>query len=194
MAFFHLSTFGNPNDPDQCFIGGSPDGMGIHMYCMGLGERAAPHYPSPARIFLLEEHPGIRLTSLLGNVNSYLIASSALKGVIERHCEGVDIEYLPCDLHDHRRRLFSRDYFIVNPIGAVDCLDEAASVFLRGPDGSVLRVMRYVLHPDKVARAPSLFRMGEATTEYVVDGRLAKAIEAARFTNVILEPLEVSTR
>ena len=194
MQFFHLSTFGNPNDPDQCFLGNSPEGMGLRMYRMGLGVRAAPDFPDPARIFLREQEPGIRLTSLLGNSNSYLIVSSSLNEVIVRHSEGLDIEYLPFDLHDHRKRLFSQDYLIVNPIGGFDCLDEDACDILRGRDGKVLRIQRYALHPAKIARAPSLFRIDKALTEYVVDERLAGAIKASRFTNVILTPLAIATR
>lgn len=178
--------------PELAFLPGAPLGMGRHAYCMGLGERAGARYPRNARIQLRDEHPGMELASLLGNTDSFLVVSSAMRRVIEQHTPGVDMEILPFDLHDHRGRLHSRDHAIVNPIGTRDCLDEAASDLIVSALGGILIARRFVLDPGKVEGAPSLFRIGGSPGDYVVDARLARAFLSARFTNVRLTPLEVS--
>jgi hypothetical protein len=190
--FFRLLQLGRFSDESLCFIEDSPPGLGLRKYCPSLGDRAAPYYPADARIQLSEEHPGIELSSLLGNNINYLIVSTAFKETIAAHCPSAEIEYLPFDLHDHRGRLYSRDYFIINPIGTYDCLDEAHSGIEYGPDGGVVAIQHPVLHPDKVAEAPALFRVRHRPTVYVVDGVLADTLREKGFTNVVLGELKMS--
>lgn len=192
MDFFQLSTTGNLRDQDLCLIEGPPQGLELKAYCMMRGVPAAPFWPKKPKIFLREENPGIKLTSLLGNTDSFVVVVSALKDVIASHCEGVEIEYLPFVLYDHRKRVHSKDYFIVNPIGARDCLNEQASGIKYGPQDSILSIQRFVLDPAKIGNLPALFRVDKDPTEYIVRGDLAKAIEDGKLTNVILKKLDVS--
>ncbi|RKG83445.1 hypothetical protein D7V88_24090 [Corallococcus terminator] len=140
-----------------------------------------------------EEHPGIQVSSLLGNSINYLIVSKEFKETIEAHCPRVEVEYLPFDLHDHRGRLFSRDYFIINPIGTHDCLDEESSGIKYGPDGGVVAIRNPMLHPDKVAGAPALFRVRHKPTVYVIDEVLVAAIREKGFTNIVLSELKMAS-
>lgn len=190
--FYRLQNLGSLSDPDLCRIDAAPRGMGLHWFRPALGDRATPYYPSDARIQFSEDQPGIQLSSLLGNSNNYLIVSTAFKELIEAHCQDVEIEYLPFDLYDHRGRLYSREYFIINPIGTYDCLDEARSGIEYGPQGSVIAVKHPQLHPDKVAGAPALFRPREKPTVYIIDDVLAAAIRERGFTNVLLGELKMS--
>ncbi|WP_437323029.1 imm11 family protein [Sorangium sp. So ce381] len=191
MSFHLLSTTGDLADEDLVLIEDPPRGMGMKSYCMARGVRAVPHYPENAKIDLREENPGIKLSSLLGNTESYLIVSSAMKDVIEQHCQGVDIEYLTFTLYDHRKRVYSRDYWIVNPIGAFDCLDEGASGVKYGKQGSVTKIEKLVLDRGKIDALPALFRVDKEVTEYIVRADLAQALRAGGFTNVLLEALDV---
>ncbi|HYO57920.1 imm11 family protein [Archangium sp.] len=190
--FFRLQNLGSLSDPDLCRIEDPPRGIGLRKYCPALGDRAAPYYPPDARIQLVEEQPGIQLSSLLGNNINYLIVCTAMKETIQEHCMGVEIEYLPFDLYDHRGRLYSRDYFIINPIGTYDCLDEAHSGIEYGPEGSVVAINSPLLHPEKMAGAPALFRARLKPTVYIVDEALAAAFREKGFTNVRLRELQMS--
>jgi len=190
--FFRLQNLGSLSDPDLCRIEDPPRGIGLHKFCPALGDRASPYYPPDPRIQLREEQPGIQLSSLLGNNINYLIVSTAFKETIEAHCQDVEIEYLPFDLYDHRGRLYSRDYFIINPIGLYDCLDEATSGIEYGPEGSVVAINHPQLHPNKVAGAPALFRVHHKPTVYIIDEALAAAIREKGFTNVRLRELQIS--
>ncbi|WNG50110.1 hypothetical protein F0U60_42800 [Archangium minus] len=151
-----------------------------------------PYYPKDPKIFLKEENPGIRLTSLLGNTNSYLIVCSEMKEVIASYCQDVEVEYLPFALYDHRKRLYSRDYFIINPIGSHDCLNEKASGVEYGPEGGVVRIAQLVLDAAKLNNLPPFFRIDKQRTTYVVSEPLAQSLKDRGFTNIQLEPLAIS--
>ncbi|PTL80011.1 imm11 family protein [Vitiosangium sp. GDMCC 1.1324] len=193
MQFFELETLGNLNDRELALTDGPPEGMELRSYCMARGRRATPYYPKEAMVSLREDHPGIKLSSLLGNTNSYLIVHKDMKEVIAEHCQGIEVEYLPFDLYDHRKRLYSRDYFFINPIGTLDCLDPVASGVKIGSQGGVIHVGRRVLAPKKSANLPPLFRPKEKPAAYIVSESLAQALKDKGFTNVYLEPLEFST-
>ncbi|HYO71588.1 MAG TPA: DUF1629 domain-containing protein [Archangium sp.] len=193
MQFFRLQTLGNLNDPELGLTDGPPEGMELRSYCMSKGKRATPFYPNDAKVSLMEDRPGIKLSSLLGNTDRYLIVHKDMKEVIANHCQGLELEYLPLDLYDHRKRLYSRDYFFINPIGTHDCLDPVSSGVKIGSQGGVVHVARYVLDPKKSSNLPPLFRPKEEPSVYIVSEALAQALKNKGFTNVYLEPLEFST-
>lgn len=187
-AFFLLSTYGEAN-PDYCRLDERPEGADVEFEAVATGKRATSYYPRPARVFMSELFPGIQLTSLLGNIHSYLIVCSALKEVIAKHCQNIQVEYLDFELYDHRRRLYSQDYFFVNPLGTLDCLAHSACDATYRPDGTISLFRRLALDPVKVRQAPALFRIRETSLEYVVNTALARAMREGGFTNIVLTPL-----
>ncbi|RYZ16475.1 MAG: hypothetical protein EOO70_04360 [Myxococcaceae bacterium] len=192
MRYFQISTIGSLHDPEIALLNGTPEGMSLRAYCMSEGDPAHRFYPKEAKVSLRHDHPGIKLSSLLGNTSSYLIVHADVKEVIAAHAQDIEVEYLPFDLYDHRKRLYSRDYFIINPIGTVDCLDATASGVKIGPEGSVIHVARFVLDPKKFDHLPALFRPKEEPAVYLVTEALAEALKAKGFTNILLEPVSIS--
>ncbi|MCY1041532.1 hypothetical protein OV208_09420 [Corallococcus sp. bb12-1] len=192
MKFFQINTIGDLHEPELALVDGAPEGMSLRAYCMSEGDPALRFYPKEAKVSLRSDHPGIKLSSLLGNTSSYLIVRADVKEVIAAHAKDIEVEYLPFDLYDHRKRLYSQDYFIINPIGTLDCLDVAASGVKIGPEGSVIHVARFVLDPKKVAPLPALFRPKEEPAVYIVTETLALALKEKGFTNLQLEPLSIS--
>ena len=99
----------------------------------------------------------------------------------------MDIEYLPFDLHDHRKRLLSKDYVIVNPIGTFDCLDLKASKIFIGIRTSRRR-RAWFIHPSlsagKLQNAPPLFRIREEPSDLVISYDLAKDLKESNLTNL----------
>ena len=192
MRTFTLSTLGNPENRDLAFLDDPPSGLGRSAAHLMFGLPLTDTYPPDASVRLQEQHPGIRLTSLLGNSNSHLIAAPALVELIRAHCPSSDIEYLPLRVLDHRGRLHSARYTVVNPLGSVDCLHPTRGEVVRDAGGEPLRVAVMVLDEAKLRDAPSLFRVAEEPWTYVVDERLARAMMAARLTNIHLTELEVA--
>ncbi|MFP2925209.1 imm11 family protein [Pyxidicoccus sp. 3LG] len=193
MRFFQLETLGDLNDWDLVRLDGPPEGMKMRSYTLARGKPATPHFPKPARVVLAEEYPGIKLSTLLGNAHNHLVVHADMKAVIAEHCQDLEVEYLPFDLYDHRKRLYSRDYFFINPLGSRDCLDPKASKVEIGPEGGVIQMGASVLDPKKADALPALFRVQEDPSTYIVSQALAEALKAKAFTNVQLDPLDFST-
>lgn len=195
MKYFFIDPLGDP-DGDWCTVEKPPKGMGLTVARPSKGRRVGEKYPSDAAIFMSPNYEGIRVGSVVGNTESYLIVAGPVKKVIEAHCKGADIEYLPVALYDHKGRLSGADFFIINPIGAIDCLNLDASEinYLDAPGdayhGSVVDVDRFVLDPKKVADAPALFRVHEDPYTYVVNGKLADSLRKGGFTNIVLDEIE----
>ena len=68
-----------------------------------------------------QKNPGVKLPSLIGNTISYLIVNAEMKDTIIEYCpeDEVDIEILPFTLINHKKRVHSKDYWIINPIGYI---------------------------------------------------------------------------
>lgn len=193
LRFFKLSASGKLGDPDLCMLDRLVKGLGMYVARVGLGKRARDVYPEDARVYMSEDAPGIRLSPLLGNLCNTLLMSSELRDVVEKHCKN-EIEYLPFTLYDHRKRVYSRDYWIVNPIGTFDCLDFQASEIVWGSKDAtaVIRVNKHVLDRKKVQDAPQLFRVDKDPMAYVLRYELAKEISDRRFANIYWKELTLN--
>lgn len=175
------------------FIDRPPSDLRGYDYKPSVGERAAEHYPEDARITLQPESPGLQLADLLGNALKYLIVSSRVKELIATHEVG-EIEMLPFTLYNHKGRVHSTDFCVVNPIGTFDCLDRTASDIRYVEDGDsssdIVKVHTYVFDGAALADAPDLFRIPEDLQEYFVSERLARALHQAQCSNVFIHRIE----
>ena len=186
MRFYMLDTLGETNDRSLCILHDSVHGIGMGDVGLHTGERVGAEYPKDAKIYMSKRNPGIKLSSLLGNTNSFLIVSRDFKEAVEKLC-GDSVEYLPFTLYDHRKRVYSKDYFILNPLGSVDCLDLKKSEIEwddEDPD-DILHIEEYVIDRKKAKKLPQLFRVDKEPTTYVVGLKLAQAVYDGDFTNVL---------
>jgi len=190
MDFFQWKTTGDVNDDSLCFIADGPDGMGLQLACLQLGKPAQQFMPPDPKIALRKEHPGIKLAGFIGNSKNFLILSKAGLGVIEKMCSGQKLEIFPFTLFNHKKRVHSTDYVILNPLTFVPALDHGASGVQLSPKGKVESVERFVLSKVKVADAPHLFRLAERPVEYVFSRDLGRALNAAGVSNVFGTPLD----
>ena len=170
-------------------------GVGVKNQRMARGKAIASEWPEERpTIMPSESTPAIKLTSLIPNAASYLIVRTDLRDLIEAHCQGAEIEYLPVALLDHQNRVQSLDYCFVNPIGARDCLDLTRSkiTYSKSEPGAVVGIDKLVIDPAKVVDAPNLFRIKEDPGEYVAKEPLARAFAAQPFTNIYLQEIETA--
>lgn len=191
MDFFRLNTAGDLNDASLCLVDAPPEGMEEQDFRMSVGRPVGEHYPDDAKIYLKDEHPGIKLAGLLGNTKGYFLASKTAQEVIEEMCDGIEIEFLPFTLYNQKRRVHSKDYVFINPIGGFDCLNEKASGVVYDKEGDVLKVKQYILDPKKIAKAPHLFRIAQDPIEYVISKALGETLSKRGVTNVRAVPLKV---
>ncbi|MFP2928406.1 imm11 family protein [Pyxidicoccus sp. 3LG] len=193
MRFFMIETLGNINDRSLCVIHSFVKGIEMSAWKVGEGERVGEEYPQDAKIYMSKESPGIKLSDVLGTVRNMLIVSSRFRALIEKHCTN-DIEYLPFTLYDHRKRVYSQDYSIINPIGTFDCLDIKASTIIWGTSDPtrISSVHRRVLDRKRLENAPQLFRIDKSPSSYVVRLELAKDMNSLKLSNAYWSELAIN--
>lgn len=185
MDYFRIMTGGDLNNQDLCLVEGYPDGMGLKGARLALGAPAARYFPDDATFKLKPENPGLKLSGLLGNLDNNLMLNSAGVDAVRELMKGEDVEFLHFILLDHKGRVHSDDYWIINPLGTRDCLHYGESNIKRNDEGDVLLIKKFVLDKQKLGGAPALFRIQEDPTEYVMSEELIKALGAADVKNVL---------
>jgi hypothetical protein len=185
---------GDQDDPDLCMLGNFIKGIEMDSWRVGEGERVGELLPKDARIYMDKENLGIQLSSLIGNTQQMLVVHKDVKDIIQKHCGDKQVEYLPFTLYDHRKRVHSRDYFIINPLGTFDCLDFEASTLQRGEENPerISEVLKHVLDRKKMKNAPPIFRVDKDPTTYVLNYELAKELSEGDFSNLLVTELTFS--
>jgi hypothetical protein len=190
MRYHLINTLGHLADPSLCIIDQTPAGLGVKYFYMMEGKVIGDSYPANAAIRMSDKYEGTKLSSFLGNTESYLIGSKMVKEMIQTHYQG-DIEYLPFTLYSPRGAVHSLDYFIINPIGTFDCLDlKSCDIKYLPNKNKIVKIRKFVLDAKKVEDAPPLFRIHEDPTEYVINDTLLSAFQEAGCTNLVVKELE----
>lgn len=179
-------------DKSLCVLEDGPEGTQPFGYCMARGESALGDYPPDAKWYMTRRWPGIKLASLLANTANLLVVNRALKDAIAGL--GVPVESYGFALYDHKKRLASRDYFIVNPLGTHDVLDLKASTIEWSPDDptEVVDVEEMVLDIRKLKAAPPLLRVKEDPEAILVERAAARKLAALKPTNFYLREVSQS--
>ncbi len=145
-----------------------PEEIKSWSYVISRGVRAASEeYPDEPKVHMDEGHQGMVLPDLIGNVSSMLVVSKRVKEVIASpELINDDVEYLPVWIYNHKGRLASKDYFLVNPVGSIDALDHEASD-IKMFEGDVVSLDKPVIDARKGMKAPDLFRLVEDRERYI---------------------------
>lgn len=174
-------------DKSYCVLGDLPDNLLGFSYRMSRGIAMGKDYPKDAQWRMSDEFGSIKLPSLIANTDTILVVERKLKDVFES--TGVEMECLPFALINHKGRVASQDYFIVNPLGNRDCLNlEKSDISWMGDEVVSLRTP--VLDPDKLKDAPDIFRIKEDREMLVISHQLADALKQVNPTNVYLVKVE----
>lgn len=127
----------------------------------------------------------IALFDGVDTIEGLVVVSKAIRDFLAGRAPA-GIEFLPIGIRNHKGRIASRDYAILNPHPLQDALDVAAS----GPTYSRIRktdiseVERLVIDPDRVAPEVEVFRLAAFTDVVVVRRRLAEAMTAEGFRGI----------
>jgi hypothetical protein len=167
MNYYALDTLAQL-DPDLCVLRNKPKGIEHLTYKMMSGESIKGEYPKDAHITMSDKEDGIVLGGLVGNTCGLLIVVSAIKNLILEHDQAHDqIEFLPIRILNHKKKLASDDYFIVNPLGTDDVLDLEKSDIKRTKNGDVVAVKHMFLQRQKINPKKALFRPKEDHHVYI---------------------------
>lgn len=106
-----------------------------------------------------------------------------------------NVEYLPVAVVNHKGKVASKDYFIVNPTHVQPCLDPAASKARRSAiDPTIfLTIRRLVLDPARITPpnpAIKIFRPDEYFPPVLVARGLAEGLQEEGFTGFLFTEIE----
>jgi hypothetical protein len=189
MKFHFIETLGE-SARNLCMVRTEPEGMGFYTHYPAIGRPAVDKVSNPA-VMRMDPKGGTVTRSLIGNTVNYLIASTALKDLLIAESPPATVELLPVALYN-KTRLHSSDYWIVNPLVIVDCLDMKAST-LQMSRGKIISIDERVLSARKLKDAPGLFRIENDVDTYVINDNVRQLIAANRkITNFPTSELAVN--
>lgn len=112
--------------------------------------------------FSRDNPEGMILTDWVENSPCWLIISDRFKAVLEKFREE-NIEYLPIKIKNHKGRLVSERYWIVNFLVLIEAVDREHSVFKvdGGNVGGIRMFDKLVLREDILKSGPVIFRLKE---------------------------------
>ena len=126
--------------------------------------------------------------SLYGAI--FVVVSAKVHHILEPEGGG-RVEFLPLKIHDHKGRLASDEYFVVNPLAIVDCIDETASLAVRDEidENSIESCAALVLREDAVSAGIVIFRPEHWRSLILIRRALADKLTAAGLTALrFIEP------
>jgi hypothetical protein len=118
--------------------------------------------------------------------SGYAIVSGRLKEQITHAIGTLQIEFLPVTILNHKERIASKDHYIVNPVGSVDCIDtEKSGVVWNAIDTKVISAFeQLVLKEDAIPPGVAIFRPTYRTRTILVRRFLADQLSADGFTGL----------
>ncbi len=144
----------------------------------------ADRFPDDAFFAMNPQNPkDIRLPDQVRTYEGLVVVSSAIRDVVLEI--GGDVELLPVAIHDHRGRVASSDYWIVNPLTRIDCLDVANSrLTVNAIDNSYSGCDSLAILPDRVPEDATFFRPSVFPEPIVCRRDVADRIVSGGFSGI----------
>jgi hypothetical protein len=173
----------NRNNRDYAFLSAHPD-HGIEGYQFRTGAPLADRYAGPADYAMDADYPDRRtLYDVQPNSLGLLIASDGFARALP---PDPNLELLPIRILDHRGKVVGASYWIVHPLGFVDCIDAAASDVDADPldPQSLGSVRKLALDRPRVPAGSRLFRIRGLAGMYAVTADLRDRLRSASLRGV----------
>lgn len=170
----------DPRIEDSAILADHPEELDEQAFRFDRGNSLKNWVPIGANYPMSPQWPDRRvLYEFQSNTLSLLIVSGRCKTVLEAGAHA-NLEFLPISIINHRGKLASGDYFIVNILGGVDCMDRERSVFKPShlKPSIIASCSRLVLKNDKIPEDVELFRLSNAPTTYIIKQSLKDRLEA----------------
>jgi hypothetical protein len=181
--------FNGPMRTEFCVLGflkGFPD-----TYKLNKGYAVTSEWPADVAFHMDPDFPKrIKLSDNLVNSNNLLVASPRLQALLK--AEAVpNLEFLPVKIFNHKKRLESADYAVVNQVTTQDCVDQKASIIhwnnINPED--ITKVDKLVLDDSKVDPKAALFRAKHLIAKILVRRDLAKKMLDAGLTGIAFKEI-----
>jgi len=125
------------------------------------GESLKTEFPADAYYIMSPDFPkDIGCYDVLHVIGAELVVSSKVKSFFESE-NVLGLEFLAVDVFNHKKRKVSDDYFIVNTLNIIDCLDKDKTSYKWNAldSESMIDVKNMTIIESKVPEEVSLFRV-----------------------------------
>jgi hypothetical protein len=119
-----------------------------------------------------------------------IVVSNEIKELLTAADVG-DVEFLPLTIRNHKDKVAAENYWIVNPLSVVDCIDADASAAVFSPlkKDLITNCARLVLKSDNIPEDRKVFRPQFMPTIILVRADIATDLETAGFSGLsFVEP------
>jgi hypothetical protein len=143
-------------------------------------------FPEDVQYHMHADFPNdIGLVDNMQNLHRLAVTSTRLKEAIEQR-SAPHMEFLPIAIIDHKKRVASKDYFIVHPVGLVDCIDREQSVYRNDViiPGNLAAVKKLVLDEARIPPDREIFRLEGFREVLIVRRDVAAALDEGKFTGL----------
>lgn len=165
-------------------------------YELGRGVARSDDFPDDAEFNMDPQHPrSVKLPDQATNLEDLLVVSGRVKGFVET-LDLEDVEFLPVRIINHKGRLASDDYWIVNPLTVVDCIDTDASDIEWNkiePD-RISFCDELVLRDDEIPEELRIFRPKHLEDVVLVHEEVGEALAAEGFPGLDIVELDEFVR
>jgi len=154
-------------------------------YELNRGIPREPTWPDEVTCEMNPEYPhDLELTDNLYGASVQII-SLPLRDALIKHKVN-DVEYLPVRILNHKGKVASKDYFILNPPSTVECIDTKASkVKWNVLNKNFIRSCQQLVIDDAhVPAKVSVFRAKHLPTEILVRAELARTLQQDGFSGL----------
>lgn len=155
----------------------------------------AKNWPADVRFHMDPNFPKqIQLPDWVKCLHDYLVVSKPLKEAIAEEAPA-DVEYLPISIIDHKGKVASSDYFVLNPFTLQDCIDQQASKIKWNPidKSKIMSCPKLVIDESRIAPGAKIFRLKHFTGLVVLARDLAESLDAAGFKGADFEEIDEFT-
>ncbi len=153
---------------------------------LNRGVSVAADFPDTAFFPMDPDFPkDIKLGDGIRNRSGVVLISDALKKTVEGMALN-NVEFLQVQIKNHKGRIASKEYFILNPLDVCDAIDlNQSDVKWNQINPSIIATCKkLVLDPEKIPPAFKVFRLKSFPRHAVVRGDVADAVRAGNFTCV----------
>jgi len=174
--FFLLKT---EFDPKNCVVDKMPAGT-TQEFRIKAGEKMGTRFPKRAAMRMSKDYPGQRVTDAIANTFDFFMVSDRLKNVVAAMRPDA-VEFLRFDLENHKKAAVAGDFWIVNLLGSIACVDAKGTEGKKSsiePDQYLL-LKRLQIVASAVPKGVHLFRLGEMTSKIVASAAFVDAAKQA---------------
>lgn len=153
---------------------------------LGLGVPRAAGFAPDAFFEMDPQFPkALVLPDNASNLTDLVVVSTPVKEILERAAPPT-VEFLQVRIQNHKGRTAAEAYWIVNPVGSIDCIDvdQSEIVWNALEPTEISSCMRLVIDEDRIEPGTQMFRAKHLPYEVFVHRALAEELEGSGATGI----------